>query len=69
MSVFSRGESLAVVRRRVVDVRSLGDDPERVYRRVASVVMLLNMFHVHSATHSTDLVDIFYVVEDIRILP
>lgn len=56
------------MRRRVVDVWPVRDDPERVYSRMASVVMLLNVNHVHSATQALDLVDVFYVVENIRVL-
>lgn len=57
------------MKRRVIDIGAVRDDPEWVYRRVAPVVMLLNVFHVNSATHALDLVDIFYVVEDIRVFP
>jgi hypothetical protein len=57
------------MRRRVVDIGAVRDDPEWVYRRVASVVMLLNVFHVYGATHAVYLVNVFYVVEDIRVLP
>lgn len=53
---------------RVVDVRATRDDPERIDRRVAAVVMLLNVLHVHRAANSRDLEYFFGVVEDVGIL-
>lgn len=60
---------MSIMRRSVIDVWSMRDDPERVNRRVASIVMLLDVIHVHCATHSGDLENVFRVVEQIRILP
>lgn len=60
---------MSIMRRSVIDVWSMRDDPERVNRRVASIVMLLDVIHVHRATHSGDLENVFRVVEQIWILP
>lgn len=57
------------MRRRVINVWSTRDDPKRVNRRVASVVMLLDVIHVHCAIHTGDLEYVLRVVEQIRILP
>lgn len=60
---------MSVMRRRVVDLWSVRDDSKRINRRMASVIMLLDMDHVHRATHTRDLEYVFRVVEQIRILP
>ena len=60
---------MSIMRRGVIDVWTMRDDPKRVNRRVASIVMLLDVIHVHGATHTRDLKYIFRVVEQIRILP
>lgn len=60
---------MSIMRRGVIDIWSMGDDPKRVDRRVASIVMLLDVIHVHGATHTAYLKYVFRVVEQIRILP
>jgi len=60
---------VSIMRRSVIDVWSMRDDPKRVDRRVASIVMLLDVIHVNRATHTGDLENVFRVVEQIRILP
>lgn len=60
---------MSIMRRSVIDVWSMRDDPKRVDRRVASIVMLLDVIHVNRATHTGDLENVFRVVEQIRILP
>lgn len=55
------------MRGRVVDVGATRDDSERIDRRVAAVVMLLNVLHVHRAANSGDLEYFFGVVEDVGI--
>lgn len=53
---------------RVVYIWALRDDPKRIDRRVASIVMLLDMFHVYSAAHTWDLENFFRVIEQIWVL-
>ena len=44
------------------------NDPKRVYGRMASVVMPLDVRHVDRAAHSRNLVDVFRVIEQVRVL-
>lgn len=41
---------MLIMRRRVIDVWSKSDDPKRVDRTVASLVMPLDVIHVHGVT-------------------
>lgn len=59
---------MSVMRQRVIDVWSMSYNPKRVYRRKASEIILLYMIHLYCTAQSLDLVDIFRVVKDIRIL-
>jgi len=56
------------MRQRVINVWSMSDDLKRVYRRKASIVVLLDMIHLYCTAHSRDLVDIFRVVKEMIIL-
>lgn len=47
----------------VVDIWTTRNDSIRIDRRVASIIMLLDVFHVDSATHSGDLEDVFRIIE------
>lgn len=59
---------MCVMGSRVVNIWALRDDPIRIDRRVASIVMLLDMFHVYSAAHTWHLENVFSVIEQIRVL-
>lgn len=60
-------EPVSVVWSRVVDIRTLRNNPERIDARVAAVVMPLDVLHVHRAANSGDLEDILGVVEEIGV--
>jgi hypothetical protein len=53
----------------VVDVGSSGDNPVGVYRWMASVVVLPDVFHVNGAANARDLVDVLGVVEQVWVFP
>jgi hypothetical protein len=53
----------------VVDVGSSGDNPVWVYGRMASVVVLPDVFHVDGAADAGDLVYVLGVVEQVWVLP
>ena len=53
---------------REVYIWALRDYPIRIDRRVASIVMLLDMFHIYSAAHTWDLENVFRVIEQIHVL-
>lgn len=55
------------MRRRIINIRTLWDDPVCIYGRMASIVVLLYVFHVDRAAHAWDLVYVFGVIEQIRI--
>lgn len=56
---------MSVMRQRVINVWSMSYNPKRVYRRKASIVILLDMGHLHCTAQPGDLVDIFRVVKEI----
>lgn len=56
---------MSVMRQRVINVRSMSYNPKRVYRRKASIVILLYMVHIHCTAQPGDLIDIFHVVKEI----
>lgn len=53
----------------VVNVGARRDNSVGVYRRVASVVVLPDVLHVHRAAHARDLVDVLGVVEQVWVFP
>lgn len=50
-----------------MDVRTLGNDTKWIDGRMASIVMLLDMFHVHCTAHPSNLENILCVIEKIRV--
>lgn len=57
------------MRRRVVYTWAIGNDPNGVDSWMASIVMPLDVLHVHRGTHSMELENVFCVIEQIRVLP
>ena len=64
-----RMKSVTVMRCRVVDLLAHGHNSIRIDRRMAPVVMVLDVPHVHRLTNAWDLVQILSIIEQIRILP
>jgi hypothetical protein len=44
------------------------NDPKWIDRRMASIVMPLDVFHVDCTTHARDLKNVFGVIKQIRVL-
>lgn len=55
------------MRGRIIDIRAKRDDPIWIDRRMASIVMPLDVLHIHSARHAGNLIYVFGVVEQIWI--
>lgn len=56
------------MRSRVVNVRANRNNSQWIHGRMASIIMPLNVFHVHSAAHPGDLENVFGVIEQIGVL-
>lgn len=56
------------MRRRVINIGAKRNDSKWIDCRMASIIMLLDMFHMNRATYSFSLVYIFGVIEQIWIL-
>lgn len=52
---------------RVVDIRTLRNNPERIDGRMAAVVMVFDVLHVDCTANSGDLENVLGVVEDVGI--
>lgn len=52
----------------IVYIWTTGNNSKWIDGRVASIVMLLDMLHMDSATHSRDLIYVFSIVEQIWVL-
>lgn len=59
------GKPASVMRRRVVDTRAQRDDPIRIDRRVASIIVPLYVLHVHGAAHTRDLINVLRIIKQI----
>lgn len=57
------------MRGRIICIRTKRNDSKRINKRMASVVVVLDMFHDHGATHARDLKNIFSVIKQIRVFP
>lgn len=57
------------MRRRIVNIWANRDYPEWIYRRVATIVVALDVLHIHRAAHAWNLVNVLGIVEQIRVLP
>ena len=53
----------------VIDVGACGDNPVRVYGRMASVVVLPYVLHIDRVADARNLVDVLGVIEQIRVFP
>jgi hypothetical protein len=62
-------KSLSVMRRRVVNIRAKRNDAKWINRRMASIVMPLDVFHFDCTTDARHLKNVFGVIEEIRVLP
>lgn len=56
------------MRRRVVNIRAKRNDAKWINRRMASIVMPLDVFHVDCTTDPRHLKNVFGVIEEIRVL-
>lgn len=52
----------------VVDIWAARNYPERIDRRMASIVVPFDVIHLDCAAHSRNLENVFGVVEQIRVL-
>ena len=62
-------KSIAIVRGPIVYVGSNGDDTKGIDGRMATIVMLLYVVHIHSVRDSWNLIDVLGIIEQIWILP
>lgn len=56
------------MRRRVINIGAKRNDSKRIDSRMASIIMLLYMFHMNRAAYPFGLVYVFGVIEQIWIL-
>lgn len=54
--------------RRIINVWSKRNDSIWIDGRVTSIIMALDMLHIDSASHARDLIYVFGIIEQIRIL-
>jgi len=57
------------MRRKIINIGANRNNTQWIHRRVASVIVELDVIHVDGATHAWDLKDVLCVVEQIWILP
>lgn len=50
-------------------MRADGDDAKWIDGRMASIVVALDVIHVHCAAHAWDLENVFAVIQQIRVFP
>lgn len=61
-------ELVSIMRGRIINVGANRNDPIGIDRRMASVVMPLDVLHIDCARHAWDLIYVFGVIEQIGIL-
>lgn len=54
--------------RREVNIRAMRNDSIWINGRVTSIIVLLDVIHVHCAAHARNLEDLFCVIEQVWVL-